>query len=321
MASTTKIMTGLILAESGRLDETVVCSVKAVTVEGSAMGLKAGDKITGKDLLYGLMLMSGNDAANVIAEFLAGSNERFAEIMNKKAKDLGLEDTNFVTPSGLDDDNHYTTAYDLAKLTAYALKNPDFKDACSRSQVSIRFGNPTVKYTITNHNRLLKEYKGCIGVKTGFTKKSGRCLVSAAERDGKTIIAVTLKDPNDWRDHKELLDHGFDKLESVTFSCEKFISTPIINGDVECFLGYEDITVSCLEQNIDKLSIEIIKPDYLIAPIKEGSKIGRVEVLFNGRVIAATELFVTCTALPTEYKKPCLKELILSVFIKMIKTF
>lgn len=321
MASTTKIMTGLILAESGRLTETVVCSKRAVSVEGSSMGLRAGDKITAQDLLYGLMLMSGNDAANVIAEFIAGSNEKFAELMNKRSKELGLSDTNFITPSGLDDAEHYTTAYDLAKLTAYALKNNYFYDACSKSQVSVSFGNPPVKYTISNHNRLLKEYEGCVGVKTGFTKKSGRCLVSAAERDGKRIIAVTLKDPDDWRDHKELLDYGFEMLTTATFKCENTITVPIVNADSVCKIFFDDIEVSVLEQNIDKLSLKITKPDYIFSPIEEGDTVGRAEVCFNGDVVAVTKLYVINGVLPTEYKKPSAKERIFLVFRNMIKTF
>ena len=174
MASTTKIMTGLLLCESGRLDEEIECTAEMVTVEGSAMGLRAGDKISGRDLLFGLMLMSGNDAANVTAHFLAENTEDFAKLMNEKAKGLGLLNTSFVTPSGLDADEHYTTAFDLAKLTAYALKNEEFKAAVSSYNASVSFGNPKQKYTIKNHNRLLKEYEGCIGIKTGFTKKSGR---------------------------------------------------------------------------------------------------------------------------------------------------
>ncbi len=321
MASTTKIMTALLLCESGRLSDTAVCSEKAASVEGSSMGLRAGDRITGRDLLYGLLLMSGNDAANVIAEFIAGSNEKFAELMNKKASELGLQNTNFVTPSGLDDDMHYTTAYELAVLTAYALENQDFREACSKSQASVRFGNPPVKYTITNHNRLLKEYDGCIGVKTGFTKKSGRCLVSAAERDGKTVIAVTLKDPNDWRDHKELLDYGFSRLKSQTFSADNPLRVPIAGSDSECNLSFDDITVSCLEENKDKLSLKIIKPDYLFAPVSEGATVGRAEVLFEGMVISETPIFTTSSIPSNEYTKPTYRESLISVFKNMIKTF
>lgn len=281
MASTTKIMTGLLLAESGKLEEDIECTAEMVMVEGSAMGLKAGDRISGRDLLYGLMLMSGNDAANVTAHFLKGGTENFARMMNEKAKELGLLSTNFVTPSGLDDEEHYTTAYDLAKLTAFALQNEEFAKVCSSYTAQVHFGNPKVKYTIKNHNRLLREYDGCIGVKTGFTKKSGRCLVTAAERDGKMIVAVTLNDPNDWRDHKSMLDFGFGALRPVTFGSEPK-SLKVIGGESDFVkIDFQDINIYTTDKNKKDFKLLLKVPEFLTAPVIEGEKIGEA-ILMNG---------------------------------------
>ena len=169
MASTTKIMTGLLLCEYGNLDREITVTAEMVRVEGSSMGLLVGDKVTLHDLLYGLMLASGNDAANTIAIVVAGSIGDFAELMNRKAKEIGLKDTNFVTPSGLDDENHYTSAYDLAMLTKYAMQNEDFAKAVGSKSAVLNYGNPPYRRTLINHNKLLKSVDGCVGVKTGFT--------------------------------------------------------------------------------------------------------------------------------------------------------
>ena len=180
MASTTKIMTALILCETADLSEEITVTADMLKVEGSSMGLLAGDRVTYHDLLYGMMLASGNDAANVTAISIAGSVEKFAKMMNRRAEELGLKNTHFVTPSGLDADGHYTTAYDLALLAAFALKNEDFAKAASSKSAVLNYGNPPYRRTLTNHNKLLSSFEGAVGVKTGFTKKSGRCLVSAA---------------------------------------------------------------------------------------------------------------------------------------------
>ncbi|HCC34391.1 MAG TPA: D-alanyl-D-alanine carboxypeptidase, partial [Ruminococcaceae bacterium] len=192
MASTTKIMTALLAAESGRLEEPFTVTSQMINVEGTSMGLKSGDQVTLSALVYGMMLASGNDAANAAAVFLGGTQSGFAKLMNARAREIGMTGTNFVTPSGLDDDEHYTTAHDMALLAAEAMKNPVFLKAASSLSAQVQIGNPPIKRTYSNHNRLLREYKGANGVKTGFTKKSGRCLVSSAERDGISLIAVTL---------------------------------------------------------------------------------------------------------------------------------
>lgn len=215
MASTTKIMTALLLCElGGDLTQTVVTTREMVTVEGSSMGLQVGDTVSYHDLLYGMMLASGNDAANTTAVAIGGSVNKFVAIMNERAKKMGLTNTHFVTPSGLDAEGHYTTAYELAIITKEALKNEKFARAVATAKARLCYGNPPYNRTLTNHNKLLKMYDDVVGVKTGFTKKSGRCLVSAAKKDGKLVIAVTLNDGNDWQDHRHLLDLGLSLIHT-----------------------------------------------------------------------------------------------------------
>ncbi len=286
MASTTKIMTALILCEYGNFNKEVVVTAEMLKVEGSSMGLLPGDKVTLKDLLYGLMLSSGNDAANVIAFTIGGSLNGFVEIMNEKARELELTSTHFETPSGLDGENHYTTAYELALLTQYAMQNPEFKQAVATEKATLNYGDPPYKRTLKNHNKLLKTYEGAIGVKTGFTKKSGRCLVSAAERGGKFLIAVTLNASNDWQDHKTMLDYGFSAIKQteyipLTDSC----SIPIINGKSESLtVNIESLTVNSVE--IGNIECKIYLPQFLYAPINKGDIVGKAVYSMNGNVLA-----------------------------------
>ena len=214
MASTTKIMTALVAIENADLDKSVSISDDAIGTEGSSLYLKRGETMTMKDLLMGLMLRSANDAAAAIAYEISGSIEAFAEKMNEKATQIGALNTNFTNPHGLDDPSHYTTAKDLAIITAEALSNKTFLNIVSTKKHIIKNSDGEARL-LTNHNKLLNLYDGAIGVKTGFTKKSGRCLVGAAERDGTRLISVTINAPDDWNDHKALFDYGFFKLKSV----------------------------------------------------------------------------------------------------------
>ncbi|MDR3552064.1 MAG: D-alanyl-D-alanine carboxypeptidase, partial [Clostridia bacterium] len=214
MASTTKIMTGLLACESGRLGETVTVPAAALRVEGSSMGLQENERITLRDLTYGLMLESGNDAANAIAIALAGSTSAFAAKMNLRAESLGLSGTHFVTPSGLDAADHYTTALDLARLGAYAMQNADFAAIVSTQKIRVTYDGKSNGRLLVNHNRMLSLYDGAVGIKTGFTKKCGRCLVTCAKKDGVCLVVCTLNDSDDWDDHKKLLDYGFSLLKS-----------------------------------------------------------------------------------------------------------
>ena len=286
MASTTKIMTGLLAVESGRLEEVV--AVGGIQSEGSSIGLKSGYKLTLEALTYGMMLESGNDAAEVVAEFLSGSEEEFAVQMNEKADNIGMAETNFVTSSGLDSQEHYSTAYDMALLGAYAVENPVFREIVSTKQKTIGFIEPDISMTFSNHNKLLSWCDGVFGIKTGFTKKSGRCLVSACERDDTTLIAVTLNAGDDWNDHAKLYNYGYETLDS----CELFIRTPeklrVYGGtknEITIDLNDNPVRQSYLDGN--KITQKIYLPAFLYAPINVGEIIGKAELYRNGRVIGS----------------------------------
>ncbi len=290
MASTTKIMTGLLLCEYGNFEREITVTQEMLMVEGSSMGLLAGDRVTLHDLLYGLMLASGNDAANVIAFVLGGSIEGFVEMMNQKAQELGLENTHFATPSGLDADDHYTTALELGKLAVYAMQNEEFAKAVASERAVLNYGNPPYRRSLTNHNKLLKMYDGAVGVKTGFTKKSGRCLVSAARRDGKLVVAVTLNAPNDWSDHITMLDYGLSAIKQTQFSpLVNSYNIPVINGESDTLtVDIEPFTVNSLET--ENIECEVYLPKFMYAPIKKGEILGNAVYTQNGKIIGEKQL-------------------------------
>ncbi len=290
MASTTKIMTALLLCENGELSREITVTPEMLRVEGSSMGLLGGDKVTLHDLLYGMMLASGNDAANVTAYILGGTVDGFVKMMNDKAAELGLKNTHFDTPSGLDGESHYTTAYDLSLLARYALQNEDFSKAAASKSATLCYGNPPYKRTLTNHNRLLKTFDGAVGVKTGFTKKSGRCLVTAAKRDGKFVIAVTLNDPNDWQDHTALLQYGLNQVKLTEIKPERqSISIPVIGGTQQSItVSIPSATFSSLEN--EQITSQINLPEFVYAPVSKGEKIGSVVYSKGDTVVKQTEL-------------------------------
>ena len=291
MASTTKIMTALLLCEYGNFEREITVTAEMLRVEGSSMGLLAGDRVTLHDLLYGLLLASGNDAANVVAFVLGGTVNGFAKLMNERAAELGLKNTHFVTPSGLDADGHYTTAYDLAMLTRYALSNEEFAKAVASKSAVLNYGNPPYRRTLTNHNKLLKTYEGAIGVKTGFTKKAGRCLVSAAEEDGKKVIAVTLNDPDDWNDHKNMLTYGLNAIKQTVIKPEQeSVDIPVISGKEEqLHIEIESFTVNTLET--EGLSCAVNLPEFVYAPITKGELIGSAVFKKGDSIIHETMLY------------------------------
>lgn len=291
MASTTKVMTAIIAIESGiSLDTIFKTPVEAVGVEGSSIYLAENEKITFEALLYSLLLASANDAAVAIAIQVAGSVEAFVNLMNAKAQELGLSNTHFTNPHGLYDEEHYTTAHDLARLMAYAMKNEIFATiTASQRKVFAREGEGV--RVLINHNKLLKTYDGVIGGKTGFTKKSGRCLVSVAERDGLRLIAVTLNAPDDWRDHATLYDFGFDNYEIRKIPPTN-LSLPVISGKKDTI----NLTSSELSIFISKNANIITKveiPRWIFAPVHEGEKIGNVVYYLNGRKVASSPIIAT----------------------------
>ncbi len=289
MASTTKIMTALLLCEmGGDLKKEIVTTREMVTVEGSSMGLQVGDRVTYHDLLYGMLLSSGNDAANTTAIAVGGSISGFVELMNKKAQQMGLKNTHFVTPSGLDAEGHHTTAYELALIAKAALQNESFAKAAASKSARLCYGNPPYNRTLKNHNRLLKMYDDVVGVKTGFTKKSGRCLVSAARLDGKFVIAVTLNDPNDWADHRALLDLGLSLVESKTFSA-KYPELSIETADGQMvFATVPDAMLSITKQS--RVTYKINSPRFLYTPIQNGQKVGEIEYFLNDNSVCKKDI-------------------------------
>ena len=291
IASTTKIMSALLTLEAGQLDRQFTADSMAIRVEGTSMGLQEGDIVTRRALCYGMLLPSGNDAANAAAVSVSGSMSAFAEEMNRKAAEIGMTDTHFVNPSGLDAEGHYSTAYDMALLTRYALKNEEFSKICASASATLEYGNPPYRRTLYNSNKLLMQYEGCIGVKTGFTDNARRCLVSAAERDGLTVIAVTLNAPDDWSDHAELLDYGFSCLSSYKILPDSF-TLPVLGGESESVrISPADAAVLGLGENEQQyISIEYHLPAFVYAGIYEGEQIGTAKIYYKNTEAARVPL-------------------------------
>ncbi len=292
MASTTKIMTALVAIEQGDTAAEIVIPPEAVGVEGSSLYLKAGEKMTLRDLLYGLLLQSANDAAEAIAVAVGGSVEGFADLMNAKAAQMGLTDTHFTNPHGLADENHYTTARELAEIAAEAMRQPLFREICRSRRAAIPNGEGGKRYLV-NHNRLLFTYAGAVGVKTGFTKATGRCLVSAAQRDGVELIAVTLGAPDDWHDHAAMLDYGFSAYERVTLAAagQSFGVLPLLGGDepdVEvCTPGEVSVVLPRTRGSIVE-RVVLNRPRF--APVYAADTVGRVVWFADGKEIASAPL-------------------------------
>ena len=291
MASTTKIMTALLTLEAGDLDTPFVADSMAIRVEGTSMGLREGDIVTRRALCIGMLLPSGNDAANAAAVNVAGSIPAFAELMNRRAAEIGMRDTHFVNPSGLDADGHCTTAYDMALLTAEALKNPDFRAICSQKAMTAEYGAPPQTRTLYNSNKLLKMYDGCIGVKTGFTDSARRCLVSAAERDGCTIIAVTLNAPDDWNDHMKLLDYGFERVKPFNVRLDTF-SAEVVGGEAETvtLAPPETVTIGFTAGERKNVSVRYDVPEFVYADIEKGETLGHADIYLNDRLLRRVPL-------------------------------
>ena len=281
IASTTKIMTALIVCEQCNVLDRMRIPKEAVGIEGSSMYLKEGEVLTLQELLYGLMLSSGNDAAVALAIYCGGTVEGFAELMNDKARNLGLTGTHFENPNGLDSPGHYSTARDLAKLAAYAMKNPIFYKTVSAK--SVRIGDRC----LTNHNKLLWKLEGADGVKTGFTKAAGRILVSSATRQGRRIIGVTIDAPDDWNDHCQLLNEGFARYQDrqIVQAGQRVSVQEVLGGDARRIemLAAEDFSYALAAEECPQLVLP--GPGFVYAPAVEGAEAGFAYVLINGTVI------------------------------------
>lgn len=285
IASTTKIMTALVVLEHCDLDETVVIDPAWTGIEGSSMYLKAGQELTVRDILYGLMLASGNDAAVALACITAGSVEKFAVLMNEKAESLGCENTHFVNPNGLDADGHYSTARDLAIITRAAIENMTFREIVSTQSKTIG------EQTYTNHNRLLRECEGVFGVKTGYTEAAGRSLVTCCERDGLTFICVTISAPDDWNDHKALYSWAYDLWMNFTvLHTDDAWTIPVVGGVAEevSVAPVGELTVFCRQGEEVTLSLQM--PSFVYADVKAGENAGLAVASLEGKRVASVSL-------------------------------
>ena len=302
MASTTKIMTAILGIEMLQSDkeETIVTITPDMYAEGSSMYLAAGEQILMSDLVGGMLMVSGNDAANAVALTVGGSTEDFAKLMNKKAAEIGLDDTNFVTPSGLDAQGHYTTACDLAKLMSYCMENSLFRQIDAASSVTVNFIEPQGKtQTYYNENRLLREYEYCIAGKTGYTDKAGRTLVSYAEKDGIKLAAVTLNDGDDWNDHKKMFDYGFEMLNMEKLDMDfTGLKIPVVGGtknEIEVSVSTQP-SVCADADGLDDVEAVYCIPKFVYAPIAKGTSVGTIKYYKNGVYAGQSDVTANETA-------------------------
>ncbi len=290
MASTTKAMTALIATESGKLDDIVEIPPEAVGVEGSSIYLKLGEKMSLRDLTYGLMLRSGNDAATAIALYLGGSIDGFADMMNERASKLNLKNTHFTNPHGLHDDNHYTSAYDLAVIAATALKN----DECAKivGSKSYRAESGENVRVFNNKNKLLWNYEGATGFKTGYTKKAGRCLIASSSREGQDVVAVVLNVPQMFEKCASLMDYAHENYvkKSICQQNDVVAEVPVVKGCVSSVgaKAVDDVAISIKEG--EKLDCRYVLPDYIDQSLKKGEIIGRIEVFVDEQLQFSCDL-------------------------------
>ncbi|MBQ6997888.1 MAG: D-alanyl-D-alanine carboxypeptidase [Oscillospiraceae bacterium] len=286
IASTTKIMTALVVCEQCNVLDRVRIPKKAVGIEGSSIYLKEGEILTVQELLYGMMLHSGNDAAVALAIYCGGTVEGFVQLMNDKAYRLGLTGTHFENPNGLDSPNHYSTARDLAVLTAVAMQNPIFAQTVSTK--SVRIGERSLQ----NHNKLLWRIDGADGVKTGYTRAAGRILVSSVRRDGRRLICVTINDGNDWADHQLLLEDAFRRYENrvIVRAGDILGQRSVLSGDADTvqLVAAEDFSFALTAQEQPRILLSGSEFDY--APVVRGADAGYAYILLDEKPIGKIRL-------------------------------
>lgn len=291
MASTTKLMTALLAAECLNPDEVVSVPAGALPVEGTQIGLAAGESITVRDLLAGLLLASGNDAANVLALLMAEDTPSFATLMNHRAEQLGMTHSTFVTPSGLDAGKHSASARDMTLLGAAVLKQPLLAELCASKSVTVTLGNRQI--TLTNHNKLLNLLEDCIGLKTGFTKKSGRCLVSAVRRNGITLVVATLNGGDYWNDHIALYNYGFSHVKRVALTSEIPQNTAVCGGVSPQVDLSVDLPESVVVQAGETLHTRVELPHFAWAPVAVGDTLGTVTISTDSRILCTAPITAT----------------------------
>ncbi|SHH50884.1 D-alanyl-D-alanine carboxypeptidase (penicillin-binding protein 5/6) [Sporobacter termitidis DSM 10068] len=281
IASTTKILTALVVLDKGGADEKVKIGADFPAVEGSSIYLKPGDELTVKELLYGLLLESGNDAAVALARHVAGDTGRFAELMNARAQALGCKNSHFVNPHGLDAKEHYSSARDLALIAREAMNNETFREIVSTKRL-----NAAGRY-FRNHNKLLWTCPGAIGVKTGFTESAGRSLVSCVEREGMRLICVTLSAPNDWNDHTSLYDwaYGAYRCVRIARSEASFGSVHVVSGVSDAAAVHPETDYAAVFPKKDNVDVVWELPRFVYAPVKAGSRAGVVRIMQNGQAV------------------------------------
>ena len=285
-ASTTKMMTCLLVIENGDLDKEVKISKYAAETGESSIWLEEGEVLTREDLLYALMLASANDAAVALAESVAGSEEKFVELMNKRARELKLNNTHFINPHGLDADGHYSSAYDLALLAREGLSNELFSSVVTTMERCVPWsGHPWDRY-LYNRNRLLTTYKGARGVKTGYTSNAGLCLVGAAQRGKLKLISAVMNSSNVYDDTQKLLDYGFSKFEAVVVEESKQVPDVKVKKGTKTsvrIMPEREVVVAVLPEEKEQLSFKLEIPDQLEAPVKMGEVVGKGKVFLNGK--------------------------------------
>ena len=287
IASITKLMTALVAVErEPDLDQVVTIQPEWLGSEGSSIYLRAGEQITLEGLLYGLLLQSGNDAALAIACFVAGDEGAFAQLMNRKAQELGMDNSSFANASGLNQEGHYSTAYDMALLAQACLENEAVARICATRSITVG------SRTFVNHNRLLAEYEGCVGMKTGYTQRAGRTLVSAARREGQTLICVTLDDPNDWQDHQRLLDYGFATYPSTQL-CQQGQGMGQVPLSGSLLPSLAAVTAQAVRFPLAQGETPILEVELtgsLQAPVQAGQVVGWAVWTLDGQEVASTQL-------------------------------
>ena len=294
MASTTKILTAIVIIENCDLGATVRVGKETVGVEGSSIYLEAGEELTVEELLYGLMLRSGNDCAETLAVFCSGSIEEFAELMNETAEKIGAVNSHFVNPHGLHDDNHYTTAYDLALISCYAMKNETFKEIVSTKVKDISWSTRDYNRHLVNKNKMLSEFEGSTGIKTGYTKKAGRCLVSSCERNGMELVCVVLNCPPMFERSKDLLSEAFNKYENCfILESDNILDFINVEGCSEKCGVYlkKDVILPLTQEEKDDLNIVFDYPDSIIPPFEKDREIGSIKIYSQNNLIFVQKVY------------------------------
>ena len=296
-ASTTKMMTLIVALENGNLDDVIEASEKASKTEGSSLWLEHGEKLTLRDLLYGVMLVSGNDATVAVAEHIAGSVDAYAKLMTKKAHEIGAMHTSFTNSSGLPDPNHYSTAHDLAMIAAYGYKNPLFEEFVSTKSKIIPWAMNDFGRELFNENRMLWLYEGGNGVKTGYTDAAGRCLVSGAKREGVQLVAVVLDSEFMWNDSIALLDYSFKQIKAVKlYNAESVVKNVLVDSGVKSTVDIavkEDVVIPMVEEDKQNFVTVVDIPERINAGFAKGDKLGTLRVMYHDKEVAATDLIAT----------------------------